>query len=184
MRHQVAHRKLGRKTAHRKAMFRNMATSLIKHERITTTLHKAKELRKFADQLVTIGKENTLHARRRAFDLLRDRDMVQKLFSTIAPSFSKRSGGYTRIYRLNHRVGDAAQMAAIEYLQEDLLTAKVEGKVEDKKGKKAKAKPAAKKEAKKETKKVAKKASADKKEAKKETKAKAKPAKKAKTDKK
>ncbi len=143
MRHQLQGRKLGRTTSHRIAMFRNMASSLIEHGRIRTTLLKAKELRRMADQLVTLGKENTLHARRRAFDLIRNRDAVQKLFNSIAPAFEKRAGGYTRIFHLAKRPGDAAPMAFIEYLGEDLLAAKVEGKVleakTDKKEKKAKA---------------------------------------------
>jgi len=146
MRHQVAGRKLGRKSAHRLAMFSNMAASLIDKGRIKTTLHKAKELRKIADKLVTLGKTNTLHTRRQAFNLLRNNDAVRKLFAEIAPSFEKRAGGYTRIYHLGTRVGDAAKMAYIEYLSEDLLTAKVEGKVADK-GKKTKSKAKAKKQA-------------------------------------
>ncbi len=150
MRHQVAKRKLGKKSAHRTAMFRNMSASLIEHGRINTTLHKAKELRTVADKLVTIGKENTLHARRKAFNFLRNRDAVQKLFNEVAPAFAKRNGGYTRIYQTVTRVGDAAKMAIIEYLNEDLLTAKVEGKIEDPKSKKKadKKKDAKKKEAK------------------------------------
>ncbi|MCP5463648.1 MAG: 50S ribosomal protein L17 [Deltaproteobacteria bacterium] len=144
MRHQVKGRKLGRTSSHRKAMLRNMASSLIEHGRIKTTLEKAKELRRFADKLVTISKEDSLHARRKAFDLLRNRAGVQKLFAEIAPSFEARKGGYTRIMKLGHRVGDAAQMAIIEYLQEDLLSAKVEGKVAEKKAA-PKKKPAAKK---------------------------------------
>jgi large subunit ribosomal protein L17 len=126
MRHQVAGRKLGRKTAHRLAMFRNMATSLITHGRIRTTLHKAKEMRAIADQMVTLAKQDTLHARRRAFDLIRDRDAVQRLFAVIAPAFSGRNGGYTRIYHIENRPGDNAQMALIEYLAEDI--AKIEPK--------------------------------------------------------
>lgn len=145
MRHEVAHRKLGRTTTHRLAMLRNMANSLIRQERIQTTLPKAKELRSFAEKLVTIGKHNDLAAKRRAFALLRDRNSVQKLFSQIAPSFEKRNGGYTRIYRLGYRVGDAAPLALIEYLQEDRLSAKVEGKVKETKPKEKK------KESKKET---------------------------------
>lgn len=143
MRHQVSGRKLGRTTSHREAMFRNMAASLIEYGRIRTTLHKAKELRGIAEHLITLGKKNTLHTRRQAFDLLRNRDTVKKLFESIAPAFAKRMGGYTRIFRLDARPGDAAQSALIEYLSEDLLTAKVEGKVDDvKKEEKAKAKKA------------------------------------------
>lgn len=145
MRHQVAGRKLGRKSAHRAAMFRNMASSLIEHGRIRTTIEKAKELRGIADKLVTIGKQNSLQARRHAFDLIRNRDAVQRLFAVIAPAFSGRNGGYTRIYRLENRPGDAAQMAYIEYLAEDV--AKVAAKVEAKTEKKAEAKKPAKEKA-------------------------------------
>jgi large subunit ribosomal protein L17 len=167
MRHQVAGRKLGKKTAHRLAMLRNMSASLIKHGRITTTLPKAKELRKVADKLVTLGKANSLHARRQAFDFLRNRDAVQKLFAEIAPAFAKRMGGYTRIYHMGSRAGDAAKMAIIEYLQEDILTAKVEGTIaDDTKKKTAK-------------KKVVKKAKTEAKEPKKEAKAEKKTVKKA-----
>lgn len=146
MRHQVSGRKLGRKTAHRTAMFRNMASSLIEHGQIQTTLHKAKELRKIADKLVTLGKENSLHARRQAFDMIRNRDAVKKLFDVVAPAFDTRKGGYTRIVKIGTRLGDAAKMAVIEYLSEDMLAAKVEGKVKEP-AKKTKAKKATKKAA-------------------------------------
>lgn len=132
MRHQTAGRKLGRKSSHRKALFRNMVSSLIEHGRITTTLHKAKELRSVADRMVTLGKKNTLHARRQAYDFMRSKDAVKKLFDEIAPAFEKRAGGYTRIFKLGSRAGDAAKMALIEFLREDLLSARVEGKVVDK----------------------------------------------------
>ena len=141
MRHQVAGRKLGRKSAHRKAMFQNMVASLIKYGRIRTTLHKAKELRPIADKMVSIGKENSLHARRRAFDFMRNRDAVVRLFELIAPAFAGRKGGYTRIYHADVRPGDAAAMALVEYLAEDIE--KIEPKVA--KGD-AKAKPAKKAE--------------------------------------
>ena len=186
MRHQVAGRKLGRKSAHRTAMFRNMVSSLIEHGKIKTTLHKAKELRSVAEKMVTLGKQNSLHSRRQAFDFIRNKKAVQKLFDEVAPSFEARKGGYTRIYKLGNRVGDAAKMALIEFLSEDLLSAKVEGKVVEKKAKapkKAAPKKAPKKEAKKETK--AKKEAAPKKEAKaKKTTAKKAPAKKKATKKK
>lgn len=148
MRHQVAGRKLGRTTSHRKAMFRNMVVSLIEKGRIKTTLQRAKELRKIADNLVSLGKENTLHAKRQAFDLIRDRRAVQKLFSSIAPAFKERKGGYTRIFHEGNRHGDAAAMAFIEYLKEDLLSFTIGGgnakaakkNVKVKKAKKAKEK--------------------------------------------
>ena len=99
MRHRVAGRKLSRHTQHRELMFRNMVVSLLTHERIKTTLPKAKELRSWADKIVTLGKKGDLAARRRAFDFLRDRDVVKKLFEEIAPRFKDRQGGYTRIYK-------------------------------------------------------------------------------------
>lgn len=116
MRHLVANRKLGRTSAHRKALFRNMAESLIMHERIETTLHKAKELRPLAEKLITLGKQNTLWARRQAFAKLRSRTGVHKLFDQLAPRYGSRHGGYTRIMHLGFRLGDSAAMAVIEYL--------------------------------------------------------------------
>lgn len=138
MRHQSAGRKLGRKSAHRQAMLRNMVASLIEHGKIKTTLPKAKELRSVAERMVTLGKKNSLHARRQAFDFMRNKDAVKKLFDQIAPAFEKRAGGYTRIFQLGSRAGDAAKMALIEFLSEDLLSAKVEGKISDEAGKKSK----------------------------------------------
>ncbi|OVE80672.1 50S ribosomal protein L17 [bacterium K02(2017)] len=170
MRHNVSGRKLGKKSAHRLAMFKNMASSLIEHGRIQTTLEKAKELRSIADKLVTLGKSDTVHSRRQAFSFIRNKDAVKKLFSEIAPSFEERKGGYTRIYRLGQRAGDAAKMAIIEYLSDDLLKAKVEGRVADSSKKDKKAKKTAKPAKKAADKKPAKKASAAKTD-KKETKA-------------
>lgn len=115
--HHVQGRKLGRKSAHRRAMMANIAASLIRHERIETTLPKAKELRPLAEQLVTLGKRGTLHAHRRAVQIIRDKGAVHKLFAELAPRFSARNGGYTRILKLGWRHGDAAPMAAIEYLE-------------------------------------------------------------------
>ena len=114
MRHRVAGRKLSRTTRHRELMFRNMVVSLINHERIKTTLTKAKELRSWADKIITLGKKGDLAARRRAFDFLRDRDAVKKLFDEIAPLFKDRQGGYTRMYRIGWRLGDAAPLSLIE----------------------------------------------------------------------
>lgn len=140
MRHQVAGRKLGRTSAHRSALMRNLAVALIQHGRIRTTLHKAKELRGFADNLVTLGKKDSLHARRLAFNRLRDRGAVTKLFQDIAPAFQKRNGGYTRIYHLGpSRPGDTAKMALIEYLSEDLLKKTAEN-LKNKKAKKSETK--------------------------------------------
>lgn len=116
MRHQVARRKLGRKSAHRWAMFRNMATSLVEHERIETTLCNAKEIRSFAENLITLGKKNTLPARREALSFVRSESAVSKIFSQLAPRFAARNGGYTRIMRLGYRHGDSSPMAVIEYL--------------------------------------------------------------------
>lgn len=114
MRHRVAGRKFSRHTQHRRWMFRNMLVSLLKHERLKTTLAKAKELRMWADRIITLGKRNDLHARRQAFALLRSENVVKKLFDTIAPRFKDRQGGYTRIYRMGWRQGDAAPLSLIE----------------------------------------------------------------------
>ena len=114
MRHRVAGRKLSRTTQHRELMFRNMVVSLLQHERIKTTLAKGKELRSWADRIISLGKQGTLHARRRAFDLLRDKGIVKKLFDEIAPKFKDRDGGYTRVYRLGWRHGDAAPLSLVE----------------------------------------------------------------------
>src|SRR5882724_9629890 len=108
MRHQNTGRKLNRSGSHRKALLRNLATALITHERIRTTDAKAKELRGYADRLVTLGKEATLHAKRRAFDRIRDHEAVAKLFDEIAPRFQSRAGGYTRVTKIAIRHGDAA----------------------------------------------------------------------------
>jgi large subunit ribosomal protein L17 len=114
MRHLKQGRKLGRTSAHRKALLRNLATALFEHERITTTEPKAKELRRVADRLVTLGKRGDLHARRQALQVVRSTDIVRKLFDDIAPRFAERRGGYTRVLRLGYRAGDAAAMAIIE----------------------------------------------------------------------
>ena len=114
MRHLKQGRKLGRTTAHRKALLRNLATALLEHERIITTEPKAKELRRVADKLVTLGKRGNLHARRQALQVVQSNTVVQKLFNEIAPRFVGRQGGYTRILRLGYRPGDAAAMAVIE----------------------------------------------------------------------
>ena len=116
MRHLKDHRKLGRTASHRKAMFRNMVTSIIQYERIETTLPKAKELRRYADRMITLGKKGTLHARRHALRYVQDPKAVQKLFAELATRFQDRAGGYTRIYHIGYRQGDNAPMAIIEYL--------------------------------------------------------------------
>jgi len=114
MRHRVAGRKLSRHTQHRELMFRNMLVSLLQYERIKTTLAKGKELRSWADKIISLGKQGTLHARRRAFALLRDKGIVKKLFDEIAPKFKDREGGYTRVYRLGWRQGDGAPLSLVE----------------------------------------------------------------------
>jgi large subunit ribosomal protein L17 len=114
MRHRVAGRKLSRHTQHRELMFRNMVVSLLQYERIKTTLAKGKELRSWADKIITLGKKGTLHARRQAFALLRNEGIVKKLFDEIAPKFKDREGGYTRVYRLGWRQGDGAPLSLVE----------------------------------------------------------------------
>ena len=119
MRHGVAGRKLNVTSTHRFAMFRNMANALIKHEQITTTLPKAKELRPVAEKLITLGKRGGLHARRQAYAQLRDDVMVSKLFSTLAERYKGRAGGYCRVLKAGIRYGDAADMAVIELIDRD-----------------------------------------------------------------
>ncbi len=119
MRHGIAHRKLNKTASHRKAMFANMAAALIKHEQITTTLPKAKELKPIMDKLVTLGKRGDLHARRQAISKVRDKDQVRKLFDTLGPRYEERPGGYTRVVKAGYRYGDAAPMAVIELVDRD-----------------------------------------------------------------
>jgi large subunit ribosomal protein L17 len=119
MRHGVAGRKLGVTDTHRFAMFRNMAHALIKHEQITTTLPKAKELRPVVEKLITLGKRGGLHARRQAYAQLRDDVIVTKLFTTIAERYKDRQGGYARVLKAGIRYGDAADMAVIELVDRD-----------------------------------------------------------------
>lgn len=131
MRHRRDTLKLGRTSSHRKAMFRNMVTSLFKYDRIQTTDIKAKELRRWADKLVTLAKRGDLHARRIALSIIRERDVVQKLFNEAGQRFSAISGGYTRIVKVGRRPGDAAQVSIIE-----LVSKPVEKKKKEKKPKK------------------------------------------------
>ena len=137
MRHRVGGRKLQRTSSHRAALFRNMAAALIKHEQITTTLAKAKELRPYTEKLVTLAKKNTLHARRQAmaylFAVNREADgnvgkltPVHKLFTEIAPRYAERNGGYTRVVRTRKRDGDKAQLAVIEFVESDVQAQKPE----------------------------------------------------------
>jgi large subunit ribosomal protein L17 len=125
MRHLNSGRKLNRTSAHRKALFKNMVLALIRHERIKTTDPKAKELRRIADRMVTLGKQNDLAARRRAFAFMQSHDAVKKLFDEIAPRFKDRNGGYTRVIKFGHRRGDAAMLSVIEFTgQEEETKAK------------------------------------------------------------
>ncbi|ADH86119.1 50S ribosomal protein L17 [Desulfurivibrio alkaliphilus] len=114
MRHRKSGNRLSRTTPHRQAMIRNMVTSLLQHERIVTTVAKAKEVRKVADKMITLGKRGDLHARRQALAVVRDKKVVAKLFDTLSQEYKERAGGYTRIIRTGQRVGDAASMAILE----------------------------------------------------------------------
>ncbi|WP_157018969.1 50S ribosomal protein L17 [Mesorhizobium xinjiangense] len=119
MRHGRSGRRLNRTSSHRKAMFSNMAASLIEHEQITTTLPKAKELRPIVEKLVTLGKRGDLHARRQAISAIGDDQLVKRLFDTIAPRYAQRNGGYLRIMKAGFRHGDNAAMAVIEFVDRD-----------------------------------------------------------------
>ena len=156
MRHRKAGLKLNRTSSHRKAMFRNMVTSLFKHERIRTTDVKAKELRRWADNLITLAKRGDLHARRQALAIVMEKDVVHKLFETAAEKYSSVSGGYTRIVKLGRRRGDAAPISLVE-----LITSET-----SKKKKKKKAKPVVEKKQVAETKVIDEEAPKDKEEAK------------------
>lgn len=123
MRHQKSGRKLNRTSSHRQAMFRNMACSLLRHEQIVTTVPKAKELRRVAEPLITLGKIATLENRRLAFSRLRDREMVGKLFDDLGVRFKQRPGGYLRILKMGHRAGDAAPMALVQLVDRVTVTA-------------------------------------------------------------
>lgn len=124
MRHRKKGRQLGRQTKHRGALFRNLVTSLLDQERIETTGAKAKEIRGFTDRMITLGKEGTLPARRRALGFLRSKAVVSKLFADVAVRFKDRSGGYTRIVKTRRRIGDAAEMVAIELVSRPEITTK------------------------------------------------------------
>jgi len=168
-------RNLGRTSAHRIAMYRNLVTSLLEHERIETTDAKAKEVRRIADRMITLGKRGDLHARRRAMRVIRERDVAAKVFDELADRYRSRPGGYTRVLKTRRRVGDAAAMSIVE-LVEPLETPKSQKKTEGKPKKAAARKKAAakatekkKEAAKKPAKKTAKKATTKKKTAKKAT---------------
>jgi large subunit ribosomal protein L17 len=119
MRHNKSGRRLGRNSSHRKAMLRNMVTSLIDNERITTTDARAKEVRKLAEKMITLGKRGDLHARRQAMSVIFDKNVVAKLFERLAPRFEKRAGGYTRIIKLGNRLGDNASVSIIEFVDQE-----------------------------------------------------------------
>lgn len=119
MRHNKSGRRLGRNSSHRKAMLRNMVTSLLDHERITTTDARAKEVRKIAEKLVTLGKRGDLHARRQALSVVFDKKIVAKLFDRLAPRFQDRPGGYTRIIKVGNRLGDNAPVSIIEFVEQE-----------------------------------------------------------------
>lgn len=139
MRHLKTGRILNRTSSHRKALFNNMVTSLVIHEKIVTTLAKAKELRGKADKIITLAKRGDLHARRQALKSVKDKAALAKLFDTLGPRYEKRNGGYTRIYHLGSRVGDSAKMAVLEW---------VDREIKEKKETKEKTKAPAKKESK------------------------------------
>jgi large subunit ribosomal protein L17 len=145
MRHAQGLRKLGRTSSHRLAMLRNMTVSLLRHEEITTTLPKAKELRRVVEPMITLGKKPSLANRRLAFDRLRDRDIVAKLFDDLGPRYAKRNGGYLRILKTGFRKGDNAPLALVSLMDRADETAETQGD-EKKSGKKAE-KKAEKKEA-------------------------------------
>ena len=119
MRHRQSGRKLNRTSSHRKSLFKNMSQALLKHEQIVTTLPKAKELKRVVEKLITLGKKGNLHARRLAFNQIRDKDMVSKLFDNLAKRYSDRKGGYTRVLKAGFRYGDSAPMAVIELVDRD-----------------------------------------------------------------
>ena len=114
MRHRNANRKLSRSPSHRRAMLRNLVTSLLEHEEVRTTTAKAKEVRRVAERMITLGKRGTLASRRRALETIRSKEVAKKLFDTLAPRYGERPGGYTRIYKLGPRHGDNAEMSLIQ----------------------------------------------------------------------
>jgi large subunit ribosomal protein L17 len=138
MKHRIVGRRLDRTTEHRTAMFRNLVTSLFRHERITTTTPKAKEIKRFADKFITLAKAGTPHARRQANRDVRDVEVLNKLFNTLGPRFKSRPGGYTRIIHVGRRVGDAAEMSVIELVERTPAAPEGEGKPEKKAEKKVK----------------------------------------------
>jgi large subunit ribosomal protein L17 len=132
MHHGKTGSKLGRTSSHKEAMLRNMVTSVIKHERIRTTDMKAKELRKIAEKMITLGKRGTLHARRQALAVVRDEDMVSKLFGELTERFRSREGGYTRIVKAGYRFGDNAPVSILEFIPDEKKKEKVKPKTKAK----------------------------------------------------
>ena len=126
MRHRKGGRKLGRSSSHRQAMLRNMATSLLDHERIQTTDAKAKELRRIVERMITLGKRGDLHARRQALSVIQSKDVTAKLFDELADRFRERPGGYTRILKCGYRAGDSALMAYVELVDREPATDELE----------------------------------------------------------
>ena len=138
MKHRIAGRRLDRTTEHRTAMFRNLVTSLFRHERITTTTPKAKEIKRYAEKFITLAKEGTPHARRQANRDVRDVEVLNKLFEKIGPRFKSRQGGYTRIVRVGRRAGDSAEMAMLELVERSAPAEASEKGAAPTKGKKSK----------------------------------------------
>ena len=148
MRHRMRSRKLGRNTAHRLAMYRNLVTSLLDHEKVETTHAKAQEVSRLADRMITLGKRGDLHARRQALSVVRERGVAAKLFDELAPRYADRNGGYTRVVRTRRRVGDAAELSIVALVEGDEVpTPKPAPKAKKKSAKKAPAEEAPEKKA-------------------------------------
>jgi large subunit ribosomal protein L17 len=147
MRHRVRHRKLGRTASHRAALLSSLATSLLKHKRIRTTLAKAKEARSYVEALITKARKNDLHSRRLIMSVIHDKDVIKELFNEIIPKIGDRPGGYTRVVKLGNRMGDAASMAIIELVDyNDVANAKAESQKEKRENRKEAQKEAAEKQ--------------------------------------
>jgi large subunit ribosomal protein L17 len=147
MRHNVGYRKLGRTSSHRRALLRNLATDLFRHERLKTTLQKARELRPFAEKLITLARRDDLHARRQVLRQISDKTVVKKLFDTLGPRFAARPGGYTRALKLGPRPGDGADMAIVELVGSEPTFKKQKDDKKARRGRKAKAEEKAQAEA-------------------------------------
>ena len=147
MRHNVGYRKLGRTSGHRRALLRNLATDLFRHERLKTTLPKARELRPFAEKLITLARRDNLHARRQVLRQISDKTVVKKLFDTLGPRFAARPGGYTRALKLEPRPGDGADMAIVELVGSEPTFKKQKDDKKARRGRKAKAEEKAQAEA-------------------------------------